>query len=135
MSIHVVTEETFLVGQATVVEGPAPEGHFVAVFEDDGETGYFYALDTSVKEQSIQDAVQIYNVANVADSSEPSTVKIGWSVDSMKVVLLINDYAHAVFDYQAKQGFCRTGVPPASSNGKWSTQGHEWNNAAIELFA
>src|ERR1700739_597721 len=106
MPIHIVAEKSFILGQATVMEGPAPEGHFVAVFEDDGETGYFYALDTSAKEQSIQDAVHLYNVANVTDRSEPSTVKIGWSTDFAKVVLLINGNAHAVFDFQAKQGFC-----------------------------
>ncbi len=88
-----------------------------------------------MKKQAIQDAVHIYDVAIVAERAGRSTIKIGWSVDSMKVVLLIDGYPHAIFDYQAKQGFCRTGLPPAPSNGKWSTQGHAWNNAAIELFA
>ena len=103
MAIHVVAEQEFLVGQATVLEGAAPEGHFVAVFEDDGETGYFYALDMSVKQQPIQDAVHIYNVDNVSDRGIPSTVKIGWSTDSTKAVLLINGDPHAVFDFQARQ--------------------------------
>ena len=134
MPIHVVARQEFLVGQATVLEGAAPEGHFVVVFEDDGVTGYFYALDMSVKQQPIQDAVQIYNVDNISDRDIPSTVKIGWSVDSTKAVLLINDYPHAMFDFQARRGFSRTGFPPGASDGDWS-QDHRWSDDADELFA
>jgi len=135
MPVQIVAEQEYFVGQDTVVEGAAPEGHFAAVFEDDGTTAYFYALDTSVEKQSIQDAMQIYNVANVTDRSKASVVKVGWSVDSQKVVLIINGYPHAVFDFREKQGFCRTGFPPAPSNGLWSIQGHAWSEAALELFA
>lgn len=135
MPIHITAEQEFLVGQETVVEGPAPEGPFSAVFEDDGQTGYFYALDRSAHVQPIQDAVQIYNVVNVTDRAMPSTAKVGWSKDNQKVVLLMNGYPHAVFDFEARQGFCRTGFPPAPSNGNWSTSGHAWDEGAIELFA
>jgi hypothetical protein len=45
MPIQLTAEQEFLVGQSTVVEGFAPEGPFVAIFEDDETTGYFYALD------------------------------------------------------------------------------------------
>jgi len=135
MSINVVAEEEFLVGAEIVVMGYAPEGNLSAVFEDDGDTGYFYALDGSVGENSIQDAVHIYNVANVTDREKPSKVTIGWSQDHQKVVLLINDYPHAVFDFVEKQGFCRTGLPPPNSKGEWSIRGHEWSETAIKLFA
>ena len=49
MPMQVVAEQHFLVGQPTVVEASAPQGRFGAVFEDDGETGYFYALETSLE--------------------------------------------------------------------------------------
>ena len=135
MPINVVAEEEFLVGTETVVMGYAPEGGLSAVFEDDGDTGFFYALDSSVGENSIQDAVHIYNVANVTDQDKPSKVTIGWSQDHQKVVLLINDYPHAIFDFAEKQGFCRTGFPPPNSKGEWSIAGHEWSDTAIKLFA
>jgi len=135
MPIQITSEREFLVGQPTVIEGPAPEGPLVVVFEDDGSTGYFYALDTSHEGQPIQDALQIYNVTNVSDRAKPSTVKIGWSLDNQKAVLLINGHPHAVFDFAAKQGYCRTGFPPPSPAGAWASQGHEWREAAIELFA
>ena len=41
MPVQVTAEKEFLVGQATVVEGAAPEGPYVAVFEDDESAGYF----------------------------------------------------------------------------------------------
>jgi hypothetical protein len=134
MPIIVTAEEKFFVGRDTVVEGAAPEGAHAAFFEDDGTTGYFYALDTVAKENQIQDAVWIYNVDNVTDREKPSVVKIGWSKDSQKVVLLINDYPHAVFDFGTREGFCRTGFPPAPSNGVWSIAGHQWDDSIIDRF-
>jgi len=133
--MQLVVEQQFLAGQPTVVESSAPRGSFGAVFEDDGETGYFYALDTSLKDHQIQDALHVYNVASITDRAELSTVAVAWSDDGARVVLLINGYAHAVFDFQAKQGFCRTGEPPAPGNGRWSRQGHAWSDAALERFA
>jgi hypothetical protein len=135
MPIQITAEQEFLVGQPTVVEGAAPEGSFVAVFEDDEATGYFYALDRSDKDQPIQDALQIYNVTNVTDREKPSIAKIGWSLDSQKVVLLINGHPHAAFDFSAKQGYCRTGFPPPAQDCSWGSQGHEWQEAAIQLFS
>jgi hypothetical protein len=135
MPIQVTAEETISVGGSSVVEGSAPEGHYVAVFEDDGDTGYFYALDPSLEGNPIQDAVHIYNVSNVSDRDKPSVVKIGWSTDSKKVVLLINGYPHAVFDFEAKRGFCRTGFPPPAAEGPWAGSSHAWSEEALQLFA
>jgi hypothetical protein len=135
MPIHITAEETISVGSSSVVEGPSPESHYVAIFEDDGDTGYFYALDPTQEGNPIQDAVHIYNVANVTDRDTPSVIKIGWSMDSAKVVLLINGYPHAVFNFEAKRGYCRTGFPPPAKQGPWSTCSHEWNEAALQLFA
>lgn len=134
MAIILTAEEEILVGRETVIEGPAPEGPFATVFEDDGDTGYFYALDGSAKGNRIQDALSIYDVQNVTDRDKLSVVKIGWSKDSQKAVLLINDYPHAVFDFSTRQGFCRTGFPPPPSNGVWSRSGHQWTDAVADLF-
>ncbi|WP_426341456.1 DUF2251 domain-containing protein [Pseudoduganella sp. S-14] len=135
MPIQVTAEEEISVGICSIVEGAAPESHYVAVFEDDGDTGYFYALDPSFDGNPIQDAVHIYNVSNVTDRAKPSVVKIGWSVDSRKAVLLINSYPHAIFDFEAKRAFCRTGFPPPASTGLCACGSHEWSEAALQLFA
>jgi hypothetical protein len=134
MPIIVTAEEEILVGQDIVIDGPAPDGPFATVFEDDGDTGYFYALDTLAKENQIQDALCIYNVDSVEDRDKPSVVKIGWSKDSQKAILLINSYPHAIFDFSTRQGFCRTGFPPPSLNGVWSTHSHQWNDSVVDLF-
>jgi hypothetical protein len=102
------------------------------VFEDDGETGYFYGLDTTKKDSPILDALQIYNVKNITDRNIPSTVQIVWSADGLKSALLINKYPHAIFDFQVKRGYCRTGFPPPAKT--WSSQGHEWDDKAQDLF-
>jgi hypothetical protein len=135
MPIQVTAEQQLLVGTPLVIEGAAPEGDYVAVFEDDGDTGYFYALDASCDGNSIQDALHIYNVANVTDREMPSMVKIAWSVDSLKTVLLINGHPHAIFDFEAKRGYCRSGFPRPSPDSAWASHSHEWSESAVELFA
>lgn len=135
MPITITAESELSVGTALVVEAQAPQERFVAVFEDDGDTGYFYAVDPSADDNPIQDALHIYNAADVADKERPSEVKIGWSQDSKKVVLLINGYPHAVFDFEAKRGYCRTGFPPPQENSTWGLHGHAWSDAAVDLFA
>ena len=61
----IVAEETLNVGRELVVEGASPSTQFATVFEDDGDTGYFYGLDTKKAGNPIVDALHIYNVADV----------------------------------------------------------------------
>ncbi|EPL1175036.1 DUF2251 domain-containing protein [Morganella morganii] len=133
MSILVTAQEQITVGQAQSIESLAPEGVFAAVFEDDGQTGYFYALDESAEGNPIQDALHIYNVEDISDKNIPSDIKIGWSEDSQKCVLLINGYPHGVFNFETKNGYCRSGFPP-SINHEWSMLGHEWNEMVDDFF-
>jgi hypothetical protein len=132
MPINVVAEQQITVGKEQFVEGPAPEGPYAAVFEDDESTGYFYALDRSGPGQPIRDAMHIYNVDAVTDGHIPSLVEIAWSLDHLKVVLLINDHPHAVFDFATKRGWCRTGFPPPDDHNGWTR--HAWDDAALKLF-
>lgn len=96
-------------------------------------TGYFYALDESGDGNKIQDALHIYNVEDITDGHIPSDVKIGWSEDSQKCVLLINGYPHGVFDFSSKNGYCRSGFPPPISK-DWSVSGHDWTDAVDNFF-
>jgi len=134
MPAYLAAQNELLVGDGLVVEAPAGDGTYVVVFEDDEETGYFYALDTSSTGNPIQNALHIYDVESVADRDKPSVVKIAWSEDHRKALLLINDHPHAVFDFEAKQGHCRTGFPLPMDNG-WSHAGHEWDDSALRHFA
>lgn len=126
-------EEIFKPGKNVFLASDCPGSSYSAAFEDDGETGYFYALDRAGPEQMILDAVHVYNVANVSDRDRSSSLSIVWSEDSMKCALLINGYAHAAFDFRAKRGFCRTNSPnfPNSQPGYWDSSDHAWSDEAI----
>jgi hypothetical protein len=132
MPANLVAEETIAVGQPVVVEGPSPSAQFGVVFEDDGNTGYLYGLDFTRQGNPIVDALHVYNVGQVADWEKPSVVQLVWSQDGLKAALLINRYPHAVFDFAAKRGYCRTGFPPPVSD--WSRHDHAWDDRALELF-
>ena len=135
MFVHVTASQDLTVGNAMVVHGESPSANLAAVFEDDGQTGYFYALDLSFGSQPIVDAAHIYNVQQVEDRDVPSTIKVGWSANGKSAVLLINDYPHAVFDFQAKLGYCRSGFPSGSLDSAWSKDGHGWSDEALNLFS
>ena len=126
-------EQIFQVGSDVIVAEDAPDGQHSAFFEDDGETGYFYALDLSRSDDMILDAVQIYNVANVVDRDRPSRLAIVWSEDGPKCALLINGYPHAAFDFAAKRGYCRTNFPnfPDQSERSWLASDHSWSDDAV----
>lgn len=115
-TLIIYTDQTFSVGQDTFIDSVADNGN-VVVFEDNEETGYFYALDRTDGIR-ILDALHIYDVANVIDKNKPSNVKILWTKDEMKAVLSINNYYHAIFDFKDRAGYCRNGFP--HSQGNWT---------------
>jgi hypothetical protein len=126
-------QRTFRPGDKTYVSCTSPLGGVATVFEDDEDTGYFYAVEGDGADMHIVDAVQIYIARNVTDRDRPSELAIAWSADGLKSVLFINDYPHAVFDFAAKRGYCRTGFPATSSH--WPDAGHQWSDSAMEFFA
>jgi hypothetical protein len=128
-----MVERAFQPGDRTFVPSDAPGMSNGVVFEDDGETGYFYALDLTKSNDQIVDALHIYNVASVTDGHLPSTLCIIWSEDGTKAALLINGYAHAVFDFSAQRGFCRTNFrnfADRSPHG-WQSSDHSWSDQAV----
>ena len=120
-----------MVGEPSVFEFQAPRGTLSVVFEDDGETGYFYALDYSSASQPIQEAVHIYDVMSVVGRDRPSVVRIAWSADATKASLWINDYPHAVFDFAAKRGYARSNFPPPR---KWKSHDFSWDDQILKYF-
>ena len=127
-----VAEKVFLPGNKTTAMGASPKGRYQAVFEDDGETGYFYGLDSNSEKNPIVDALHIYNAKDVTDGNRESIAQIVWSSDGLKVGLYINDYPHAVFDFESKRGYSRTGFPPPA--GEFSKEGHGWSADAEKFF-
>ena len=93
------------------------------ILRDDGDTGYFYAMERKDGEFHIVEALQIYVVTNVTDRQKPSELAIVWCSDGTKAALLINDYFHAAFDFAAKRGYRRTGFGTATAD--WQDAPHD----------
>jgi len=69
--------------------GPGPKGTVMTatfqlvchILRDDGDTGYFYAMERKDGEFHIVEALQIYVVTNVTDRQKPSELAIVWCSD------------------------------------------------------
>lgn len=128
-----MVERTFKPGEDVYVASDSPVNPHSVSFEDNGETGYFYALDLNRSNNMIVDALHIYNVADVTDRDRSSTLSMKWSFDGLKCALLINGYPHAVFDFSIRRGFCRTNFPNFSTPSEdcWTYADHTWSDDAI----
>lgn len=111
-------EEVFTVGQDNFFDSTSPTSTLGVIFEDDLTTGYFYAIDR-LSDVKVLDALHIYDVANIIDKDKLSKIQICWTDNGQFASLLINDYCHAIFDFNEKAGYCRNGFPPCNS---------EWTN-------
>ena len=123
MGSRIYLQEEIRFGTPAVHTSPSPIGPHSVVFEDDGDTGYFYARDG----ESIVDALQIYATS---DRSGTGSLQIAWTDDGLKVVVVIDRQPQAIFDFAAHRGYSRSNFPPPAQG--WS--GHEWDDGAINLF-
>ena len=123
-------------GRKTSLGSASPSREFCVLFEDDGETGYFYALQSSRKDNQILDMVNLYTVDPGSDPVRHDEMGIVWSQDGSKVMLLLNEYPQAVFDFQAKRGYCRTNDPnvPRRERDTWHPEDHSWSDAVCQWF-
>jgi hypothetical protein len=136
MALRIVAKEALRVGRPLVVDADSPAGRYATVFEDDGRTGGFYAVDTDVEDGNpVQDALLVYEVADVAGADVPSTLEIGWAEDGLKALLLIDGVPQAAFDFAQRQGWCRLALPEAAVNPAWSKAPRGWSAAVEALFA
>ena len=118
-------------GVPVIVECNAISGLYGVVFEDDGTTGYFYARDYSQKDLFV-DALHIYNSLGVTDRHLLSELSIVWSRDGHKSLLLINERAHALFDFPEKLGYSRSEFPDAFAGSGWKRC--KWDPALKKYF-
>ena len=109
-------EDSFTVGEDSYFSSTSPTTSYGVTFEDDLTTGYFYAVDTHT-DLKVLDALHIYNVTDVTDKNNPRNIKITWTDDGTIASLLINNYCHAIFDFENKAGYCRNSFP--ETNREW----------------
>jgi len=135
---------TFSPGRA-FLSSDSPAVPWTVVFEDEGVAGYFYACDRSqqTQEESILDAMLVYNVAALAKSDEelarPTAERIAtveWSHDGQQAVLYLDGTAQALFDFAAHCGYCRMDFPNFLSerSDTWRKHTHAWSEQALQRF-
>jgi len=123
-----VTRIEHRAGEEAVLQADAPRGRFSVVFEDDGDTGYFYGLDLASEASSgnpIVDALHLYNVEAVSDRESAYPVEIRWAGDRNRG-LCIAESCQAVFDFDEKRAVSRSAFPPGSGE---CTSTHDWDEA------
>lgn len=128
---YLLIEKPFTPGEEIFVESKSSENNYAVVFEDDTDTGYFYALELApdTGEQRILDALHIYNVEEVTEKEKPWNLKIIWSRDWLKCALVINAHCHAIFDFENQGGYNLNEFPPP--NTIWTKSDRKLTNALI----
>ena len=134
MNGYLLREQAYTAGESTFVECTNEENNFAVVFEDDTDTGYFYALEVEpgTGKQNILDAVHIYNLEEVPETARKGTIRIIWSKDWLRCALVINNYCHAIFDFQNQGGYCRNEFPPP--NDIWTKGERKLTNEMVAAF-
>lgn len=120
-------ERQWTPGEDLFAESFSPESPYGVVFEDDGQTAYFYAVEKDAEGTGLRvlDALHIRETggenAEPPDPAQPpSKLQIVWSRDWMKCALVIDGLCHALFDFIAHGGYNINEFPPP--NELW-TQG------------
>ena len=127
-------EEILNVGEDAYFSSISLANSYGVTFEDDLVTGYFYAVNT-MPDFQILDALHIYDVANVIDKDKPSELQIVWSDDGFIASLLINNYCHAIFDFENNAGYCRTAFPEAHTEWNIIKQRKLTDNLINDIFS
>jgi len=128
-------ERQWTPGEDLFAESFSPESPYGVVFEDDGQTAYFYAVEKDKEGTGLRvlDALHIRETGleseeagegsgfnqvgeEVAPSPgatpKPSRLQIVWSKDWMKSALVIDGLCHALFDFIAHGGYNINEFPP-----------------------
>jgi hypothetical protein len=128
---------TFTPGRA-FLSSNSPAVPWTAVFEDEGPAGYLYACDRSqeTQENSILDAMLIYNVASLPDAKAERLASIQWSRDGRQCVLYLDGTAQALIDFATQTSFCRSNFPNYldEQGDRWRKSSHAWDDAALQRF-
>jgi hypothetical protein len=127
-----MAQQTFHPGRNVFVVNDSPGGPYSAFFDDDGEAGYFYAVDLTA-DNLILDVLPIYDVRSAPDRLRRASLSIVWSPDGQKCALLINGNPHAVFDFAARRGYSRAPMPRTfqQKRGIWPSTDHAWSDDAV----
>jgi hypothetical protein len=145
MKGYLMQEKVIVRGEECFIESLSPENRNAVVFEDDGETAYFYAMemDETGGGMKILDALHIYEVSEdegpeieesegeeVSLRGKKSKLQIVWSKDWMKCALVLEGYCQAIFNFEAQGGYSINEFPPP--NEIWTKGDRKLTNAMIQ---
>ena len=104
-------------GQKVFLDSYSPENSYGVAFEDDGESGYFYALEKTAQSNQprILDALHIFESAERMDDNKPVELMIVWTTDWLKCALILDGSCHALFDFENQGGYNINEFPPPNS--------------------
>lgn len=131
--LHIDSDQmTFTPGQTYYLATDSETSDFSVVFEDDGATGYFYAILRHGTKPEILDTMMIYSVQDKDMVGKKMYISINWSKDNLKALLTLNNLPQAVFDFESKRGYCRKNFPTA--NKIWTDYNHKWDDNVLDFF-
>jgi hypothetical protein len=115
MKGFLMQDREWVPGEDLFIESVSPENAFGVVFEDDGDTAYFYAVERDQEGTGMQvlDALHIFE-----GTGGPAKLQIVWSRDWLKCALVIDGKCHALFDFETHGGYNIDEFPPP--NGIWT---------------
>jgi hypothetical protein len=117
MNGYLMLERQWTPGEDLFAESFSPESPYGVVFEDDGQTAYFYAVEKDKEGTGLRvlDALHIRETGGElaeAPAQKASRLQIVWSRDWMKSALVIDGLCHALFDFIAHGGYNINEFPP-----------------------
>ena len=123
---HVAT-----IGSKFVLQVDAPSREVTVVFEDDGDTGYLYALAPLASgELELLDALHIYNAEADLRGSD-IRLELTWSDDSKLAGLCLNASLWALLDFGAQTGWTRSNFPPPAGRWRMSEARPDWDDSLV----
>lgn len=135
MTTSVSEKHVTKIGTPLVVQVNSPNGRLAVVFEDDGDTGYFYALAPVPDEGKLEllDALHIYNAEDNLRGADVR-LEVLWSGDSTRAGLRVNASLWAMFDFGAEVGRSRSNFPPPAGRWRMDEARPDWDDSLLKLF-
>jgi hypothetical protein len=140
MNGYLMQEQKWSPGEDLFLESFSPENRYGVVFEDDGESAYFYAVEKDEQGEGLRvlDALHIHEEDDPEDEDdaeeddEPADLKIIWSRDWQKCALVLDGFVHALFDFENQGGYNINEFPPP--NDFWTQGDRKLTPELIQKF-
>jgi hypothetical protein len=127
----VSVNQSFTPGGRDLIESKSPAGGIGVVFEDDGKTGRFHAIDVNNPDRPL-DTLDVYSVSQIPKRDKGPALVIIWSTDGQSALLMVGGIPQAAFNFSTKRGFCQFNSP--APNPAWTKFSHKWDFAALAPF-